>query len=347
MKFLASIILFGMLLLAQGKALDHGGALHTPCSATCIDAPAYLEHVLASVRARIERGAATYPEALEAESRLLQEQIATGLDQDGEIMKRLQAVYQELISNAQLLGDKEKALSYHIKLLKTSSLPNNREARLDSYRQTVEYERALFQRGLCAYDRVLLAEIAYLQVYLTDPAPEKKADELRTAAGMEICAYLEQKLALVRARIERGAATYPEALEAESRLLQEQIATGLDQDGEIMKRLQTVYQELISYAERAYDKAAAITYRLKLLDVTSPSDHRAAVIDCYRQLVEFRQQQLQHGAGTQDLLLLAEIDYLLASLPERSSEQQEIDKKEIQKKRRLLEMMYEAYHQPK
>lgn len=199
MKFLASIILFGMLLLAQGKALDHGGVLHTPCSATCIDAPAYLEHVLASVRARIERGAATYPEALEAESRLLQEQIATGLDQDGEIMKRLQAVY----------------------------------------------------------------------------------------------------------------------------------------------------QELISYAERAYDKAAAITYRLKLLDVTSPSDHRAAVIDCYRQLVEFRQQQLQHGAGTQDLLLLAEIDYLLASLPERSSEQQEIDKKEIQKKRRLLEKMYEAYHQPK
>lgn len=131
----------------------------------------------------------------------------------------------------------------------------------------------------------------------------------------------------------------PPAAAEETQPLQGKSATS---DKNITKSLQEIYSELIRAAYLRGDKEAALAYQIKLLELSPNTENREALLDCYRQLIIFRQEKHEQGLGSYTDILHTEIAYLKASIPGQTPEQREKTERKIRRKQEIIEEMNKA-----
>lgn len=155
----------------------------------------------------------------------------------------------------------------------------------------------------------------------------------------EIC--LEIKLAGAKSLYEHGVGSYSEMLAAEAELLQVRLASGAKSD-EIRKRLQEIYSEQIKIAQTWGNREGELEFQIKLLEISA--DRHEDLLNFYRQLIDYRLNEYNHGVVSYNGVLEAKIGYLKAILHDQSSEQaEEIEDKLVSGIGEIRKQLQEVY----
>ena len=149
---------------------------------------------------------------------------------------------------------------------------------------------------------------------------------------------LETKLMKMESLYKQGEVSYVEVLAAEAELLQFKLASGT-RNAEILKRLREIYSAQIKLAQVSDNREAALEFQIKLLEVSTNTDSRDGLLNCYKQLIDYRLDKYNRGAGSYIDVLQTEISYLKATLPGQSPEQAKKIEEEIRQKQDELKQI--------
>ena len=161
-----------------------------------------------------------------------------------------------------------------------------------------------------------------------------------SVAGADI-AEQEVRCGTARSLYEQGVVSYTEVLAEDARLIEEKYAAGALDKAEMVSRLQKIYGEQLSLAQARGSKEDALVFQIRLHELSPGQSKQEVLLACYRQLADYKKDKYEHGVGAYDEVLLAEIDYLRASLPGLAPEQVAKTEEEIRQKQDLLKRLHD------
>lgn len=152
---------------------------------------------------------------------------------------------------------------------------------------------------------------------------------------------LEARLIKMKSLYRQGECSYSDVLAAEAELLQEKLASGT-KGADIQKRLKEIYNAQIGLSQERGNREETLVFQIKLLEVTTDTDTRESLLNCYKQLIDYKLEKYNRGACSYVDVLHAEISYLKASLPGQSPEQAKKIEEEILQKQGMIERILTA-----